>query len=82
MFLQSFQGKIREVFFQDPALGKRYFKFFLEKIQVKGEKVTIIAWKDILLRAKKQRKVYNSLTLNKKLSFMYIKYWPTMFMMS
>ena len=50
-FLQDFQRRVKQAFYQDSRLAKRYLKLFLDKIQVNGEKVTIIARPDILLRA-------------------------------
>jgi len=50
-FLQNFQRRLNELFYQDSALAKQYLKLFLDKIQVKGQTVRIVARKDILLRA-------------------------------
>jgi hypothetical protein len=50
-FLQNFQRRLTELFYQDSALAKQYLKLFLDKIQVNGQTVRIVARKDILLRA-------------------------------
>jgi len=49
--LRHFQRSLKEVFYQDSALAKKYLTLFLDKIQVNGETVRIVARKDILLRA-------------------------------
>lgn len=50
-FLQEAQRKITELFYQDSRFAKRYLKLFLDRILVNGEKVTLVARPDILLKA-------------------------------
>jgi len=51
IFLQRFQSKLTEVFNSDISLAKSYLKLFLAKIKLTGRNVTLVAKKDILLRA-------------------------------
>jgi len=50
-FLQEAQRKMTELFYQDSRFAKKYLKLFLDRILVNGEKVTLIARRDILLKA-------------------------------
>lgn len=50
-FLQEAERKMTELFYQDSRFAKRYLKLFLDRILVDGEQITLIARRDILLKA-------------------------------
>ena len=50
-FLQRFQLRLNQALSSEISLAKSYLKLFFEKAKLKGSKVTLIAKKDILLRA-------------------------------
>jgi len=43
--------KLKEIFYQEPPIAKRYFRLFVDKIIINENKVTIVTRKDILWRA-------------------------------
>jgi len=49
--LQNFQRRLKQGLYQNAGLARKYLKLFVERIEVDGEKITIIARQDILLRA-------------------------------
>ncbi len=50
-FLERFQLRLRQVFNSDVPLARTYLKLFLKRIRLKGNNVTLVARKDILLNA-------------------------------